>query len=255
LRVPDESKQGTQHVEVFKLTAPPPIYAATGTGGQVFYKVNQPSKDIIPCVLPFSAGDYVCVLGGCSSAAAMMSSYGAGAFATNVLGQPITLYRFLTQTNLATSGGNRPYSGFTTNSSIARVDVFVAGHTAAIDYGAGTGVGTTAAPTLATTARPVLGTTATLSLGNTLAANQGGAIVLAIGRASIPLLGGTILVNPPVAVSFPLPGPLALGATPLNLPIPNDPALLGSPPLDFQGFVLAAPDLAMTNGMEWWFGY
>ena len=106
LRVPDETKNGLQNVEVFKMAAPPPAFPATGTGTSVFYSVGQPSKDIIPCALVFQAGDYVGVLGACGTAT-MLNSYGTGNYATNVLGQPITLMRMLTQTNLVTSGGNQ----------------------------------------------------------------------------------------------------------------------------------------------------
>jgi hypothetical protein len=127
---------------------------------------------------------------------------------------------------------------------------------AAMEYGTGTGVGTGAAPGLTTTARPILGQTATLSLNQSYTTVPIGSIALAIGRAAIqiPVLGGTILINPPVYVSFPLPAPLPVGSTPLNIPIPNNPALVTSPPIDFQGFVIVSGAIAMSNGVEWWLG-
>ena len=35
--------------------------------------------------------------------------------------------------------------------------------------------------------------------------------------------------------------------------LPNNSALVGAM-VDFQGFVIVLPDVAMTNGMEWWLG-
>jgi hypothetical protein len=250
VRVVDSTNLGTQSVEVYKLPGMPPAYPATGSGSVLFYQANKPSADVLPCVCVFQANDYVGVLGCCGPVA--FNSYGAGAYASNVLGQPITLLRFLTQTNLSTSGGNQLYSSEGTG-SITRIEVYVAGHNAAIDYGAGTAATGGGIPSLTTTARPIIGTTATLSLNQNYS-NAIGAIALAIGRANIPLLGGTILVNPPSYVTFNLPGVLPIGASPLNIPIPNNPALGGSPPIDFQGFVIAPGGLAMTNGTEWWLG-
>lgn len=254
LRVPDEKNHGTQHVEVFKLTQPPPIYSATGSGGQVFFRINQPSKDIIPCSLLFAPGEYVCVLGGCGDATLMHSSYGAGGFVSSVHGQPITLYRFLTQNNIAVSGGNNLYSGFNTTSSIGRVEVYVAGHTSAMEFGAATPVGGAPAPSLRSS-RPTLGATAVLRIEQQNSVNQGAVLVLGTMRASIPVFGGTLLVLPPYFLTVAVGGPLATGSTNLlSLPIPNDPYLLGTPLLDFQAFLLVIPDLAMTNGLEWKLG-
>ncbi len=253
LRVPDETKHGLQNVEVFKMTAPPPAYPATGSGTQVFYKVGQPSNVVIPCSLIFNAGDYIGVLGGCGDTSTMRSSYGAGAYASNVLGNPITLMRFLTQTNIVTTGGNAAYSS-EGSASIARVEVFVAGQSSAINYGTGFGAGSAPAPTLNTTARPIFGQTATLSLTQSHAVNSGALLALAGQRGSLPFLGGTLLVAPPIFATIPVPGTLPVGATPINLPIPNDKALI-SFQFDMQAFVVVLPDLSMTNGVEWVIGY
>lgn len=120
LRVPDEGAAGVQNVEVTALTGAPPVWPATASGGQVFYAANVPSSYIIPCNLNFTAGSWIGVLGACGTAT-MNSSYGAGSFATSIAGQPVTLERFLTQTNL-NAGGGQPYSG--SGGSIGRVEVY-----------------------------------------------------------------------------------------------------------------------------------
>lgn len=121
LRVPDETANGIQNVEVTNLGAAPPAFPATASGGQVFYAANVPSNHIIPCRIDFAAGDWVGVLGACGTTT-MYNSYGAGNFASSIAGQPVTLSRFITQTNLNTAGG-QPYSSAGT-ASIARVEVY-----------------------------------------------------------------------------------------------------------------------------------
>jgi hypothetical protein len=255
LRVPDEFKHGLQNVEVFRMTAAPPAYPATATGTQVFYMTGVPSNTVIPTAILFQANEWVGVLGTCGDASNMHNSYGpVGPFQSNVLGNPITLTRFLTQTNLVSSGGNQPYSSEAAF-EVSRVQVFVAGQASAIDYGAGAGIGANPAPTLTTTAGPILGNTATLTVGQSHTVNQGALMVLGLGRASIPILQGTLLVNPSrFLLIFPMPGPLG-AATPMNFPIPNQPSLINAPALNFQAFVLVLPDVAMTNGMEWAIGF
>lgn len=251
VRAPDPNNTGIQNIEIYKLNAMPPTYPATATSTHIFFAVGQPSKDILPCSLFFNTGDYLAVLGG-AGASTLFSSYGPANSASNVLGAPITLQRFLTQTSIITTGGNQPFSH--ENGSIGRIELYVAGMNAAIDYGTGTPSSSTAvAPRLTTTARPILGQNAVLSLTNNDTGAIASAIALAIGRATIPFFNGTVLINPPVYVSFSL-GALPVGPTPLTIPIPNNPALAGSPPLDFQGFVVVGSSLGMTNGTEWWLG-
>ena len=83
-----------------------------------------------------------------------------------------------------------------------------------------------------------------------------GALLFGVGRASIPALGGTLLVQPPL-----LPLPLALGGPPgvpctgtasTSIPIPNDPLLLGAV-FQVQALVLdpgAPGGVAMSDGVE-----
>lgn len=125
LRVPDETGAGVQNCEVFLMQNAPPAFSASATGGQVFYSVGQPSSQIIPCNISVTSGEYVGVLGACGSST-MHSSYGtADPFPSDVLGAPTALYRFLTQTNLVTSGGNQPYSA-EPGGPVGRVEIYVA---------------------------------------------------------------------------------------------------------------------------------
>lgn len=163
LRVPDETFNGTQNVEVIDLGGVPPTYPTTATGTSLFYANNQPSATVIPCNIPIAQGTNLGILGACGTTT-MNNSYGAGGFASSVLGQPITLVRFLTQTNLNTSN-NQPFSQV--GSSLARVEVYVV---PAVGYATKTAFGTgcnAANPlTLDANARPVLGTTISLDTTN-----------------------------------------------------------------------------------------
>ncbi|MCB9881557.1 MAG: PKD domain-containing protein [Planctomycetes bacterium] len=124
LQVPDESGHGTQNVEVFVMASAPPVWSASATGGQVFYQTGVPSNQIIPCQIPVNAGDYVGVLGACGDASIMHSSYsGGGPHSSTILGMPVTLDRFLTQTNIVASGGSQPYSQ-EPGGALGRVDLW-----------------------------------------------------------------------------------------------------------------------------------
>ncbi|MCB9892438.1 MAG: PKD domain-containing protein [Planctomycetes bacterium] len=124
LQVPDETNHGLQNVEVFVMQSAPPQYAGTATGGQVFYQTGVPSNQIIQTQILVNAGEYVGVLGACGDASTMYNSYsGPGPHAATILGQPVTLDRFLTQFNIVSSGGNQAYSS-ETGGSLGRVDLW-----------------------------------------------------------------------------------------------------------------------------------
>lgn len=127
-------------------------------------------------------------------------------------------------------------------------------------YGAGlAGIGG-AVPALRGTAVPALGATARLEIANALGAAPA---LVAIGldpqsRVAIPLLGGTLLVNPGTSTFVLLGGaPGVPGATAtLAVPLPTNPALLGAN-ANFQALLLdagAAQGVAMTNGLALWIG-
>jgi len=123
LRVPDETRNGVQNVEVKRLSAAPATLPATTSGGEVFYANNVPSHQIIPCNLLFNAGDTIGVLGACGTTT-MRNSVGdpAGPFVTTIGGQAVTLRRLTTATNLNASQA-QPFSADPTG-RIGRIEVY-----------------------------------------------------------------------------------------------------------------------------------
>ena len=124
LRVPDEKKHGKQNVAVYKLAAKAPAYPQSATGGLQFFKAGEPSNNIIPCLVNFKQGEWFGVLGACGDTTIMHNSYGSASYPSQVLGRPVTLLRFLTQTNLVTAQGNGAYSN-EDQGSISRIEVYV----------------------------------------------------------------------------------------------------------------------------------
>lgn len=138
LRVPDETGNGVQNVEVKRLSGAPPTTPATTSGGEVFYAHNVPSLQIIPCNLLFAAGETIGILGACGTTT-MRNSMGdpAGPFVTNIGGQPATLHRMFTASNLNSSQG-QPYAA--ENGRIGRVEMYYEladGNASATPYGNG----------------------------------------------------------------------------------------------------------------------
>ncbi len=254
LQVPDDTGHGTQNVEVFKMASAPPAWSANASGGQVFYKTGVPSNQVIPCNLSFAKGDFVGILGACGTST-MHNSYGNSQVASTLLGNPVTLTRFLTQSSIVTSGGNQPYSQEATG-PIGRVYVWIGGG-AAVTYGMGSPVSGQQAPDFLTTQPPTIGTTAELDLVNFDANALIGSVMVGFGRANIPTPFGTLLVSSPFG-SFPAPvaGPLMVGSNKIPLPIPNDPNLITGNPLNFQAvtFNPIAPGIATSPGVEWVIG-
>lgn len=114
-------------------------------------------------------------------------------------------------------------------------------------YGVGL-AGTNGVPSIATASRPKINATVTLQLGNSLNANTGGALVFGSSTASIPLLGGTVLVSPAIVLTIGVP---AAGAS-VGIPFPNNPALVNTP-VYFQSAVVdagAPQSVAFSRGLE-----
>jgi len=112
LSVPNEAAQPFQVVEVINLGAAPPAYPGTLVGTQLFYDNSSVGGSIIPCNIPVAPGDYIGVLGACTSTVGSTTSYNsygtpAGAFTSSILGNPVTLTRFGTQFGIG-AGGNQP---------------------------------------------------------------------------------------------------------------------------------------------------
>jgi hypothetical protein len=125
LRVPDESQDGKQNVEVYRWSSKPPAWSSSISTGRVFRRVGYDSSKVIPCYLSFKAGDWVGILGACGDASGMKNSYGPAQPTSSIRGQSVTLYRLITQRNIAstaTGGVSAEDSG-----SIGRVELFLQG--------------------------------------------------------------------------------------------------------------------------------
>jgi hypothetical protein len=126
LRVPDEAKHGLQNVAVYRMAGQPPAYPTTTTGGLQFFKAAEPSASIIPCQIAFKTGEWIGVLGACGDASMMHNSYGVtGTYPSQILGAPVNIDRFGTQTNIVVTQGTGAYWSIL-NSTVSRVEVYVA---------------------------------------------------------------------------------------------------------------------------------
>lgn len=130
VRVPNEGAQPFQVVEVIDLgPAAPPAYPGTVTGTQLFYNNSTASGNIIPCNIAIAPGQYIGILGACTATVGNSTSYNsyaatAGPFASTILGNPVTLTRFGTQSGISANGGNQPCWQEVAG-QISRVEVFV----------------------------------------------------------------------------------------------------------------------------------
>ncbi|MBK8101012.1 MAG: hypothetical protein IPK26_28345 [Planctomycetes bacterium] len=117
------------------------------------------------------------------------------------------------------------------------------------NYGDGLAGTSGTVPTLRTTGRPLVGTTLNVEVGNSGGLNPApGVLLMGFAAASIPTMGGTVLVNSTASTSIPVPTPRA------NVPIavPPGPALVGVQVFFQAGQIDAgAPQLvAFSRGLE-----
>ncbi|MFO0314510.1 MAG: PKD domain-containing protein [Planctomycetota bacterium] len=254
MQVPDETNFGRQNVALYRLAGAPPLFSATATGGLEFVSTLQPSATPVPCAVSFDAGEFVGVLGACGDATTARNSYGtpAGPFASSVLGQPTTLTRMGTQFNLVATNGVNGYFQEPTG-ALSRVFLGVTG-AVGLQYGTGTPSPYAAAPTIKTTALPILGQTAqiTLTTNDSLAI---GILAAGFGRAALPTPLGTLLVNGIATTDVVSGGALLTpGNYTYSFAIPNNPALNGFGPLNWQAACIVLPtgEFALSNATEWW---
>ena len=165
LRVPDEKNHGTQHAVVFKPTAQPPAFSASAYTPPLFYGTGS-SANTLTCNVPVNKGAWIGVLGGCGDSTVTHSSYGAGLYASNVLGTACTLARLLTQTNVPVNKGSLASYSSEGAGSIGRVEVYVIKGAGANITPTGTaGIGTTVGLILTSTGDPGLSYQVATSLG------------------------------------------------------------------------------------------
>lgn len=250
--VPDEAATGLQNIAIYRLAGAPPIYPGTATGGLDFFQVGAPSSARVACALSFEAGEWVGVLGACGNVV-MVQSYGGGPvgpFASSVLGMPAPLTQLRAQANIALSQGANSYSSDPA-SVISRVILGVSACTS-IAYGAGTpsGLGPPA-PALRTGTLPLLGSTATILVDNQ-DLNAIGVLAVGSGRANLPTPLGTELVATIGAVGLIPVLPLGIGSNTFSFVVPNDAALQGQGPFNWQDANLTpSGQVALSNGLEW----
>ncbi|HEX5054554.1 MAG TPA: PKD domain-containing protein [Planctomycetota bacterium] len=254
MSVPDETAFGVQNVALYRLAGAPPVFSASATGGLEFYQGGAPSGTPIPCAVSFEAGEYVGVLGACGTATSLRNSYGtpAGPYASSVLGSPMTLTRFLSQTNIVAVNGTGAYSQEPA-AAISRVILGVSACTS-IAYGAGSPSGAgPAAPVLKTGALPCLGATAVMIVENQ-DVNAIGLMAIGVGRASVPTPLGTVLLGSIDVIDVMNGGALLnIGSNSYSFNVPNVPALNGTGPYNWQNANLLVPSgqIALSNGLEW----
>ncbi|MBI5853465.1 MAG: hypothetical protein HZB39_20840 [Planctomycetes bacterium] len=255
LEVPDESAHGLQNVAVYRMASAPPAFSGCARGGRRFLQAGTASAAVIPCVVSYDTGEFVGALGACGDATTMRSSYATsvGPFLSSIFGNPVTLTCFLTQTNIAVTGGNARYSSEAAF-EVSRV-VYAISAAVGLAYDVGSASGTGApAPTMKTTALPILGQAAQLTIDQQ-DVNVFGFVALGFGRANVPTPFGTLLVNPIVYADVVDGGALmGPGQFTYNFPIPLDPALNGAGPVNWQNinFVTGPGAFSMSNGQEWW---
>lgn len=128
LLVPNEAGQPYQVVEVIDFgTTAPPAYPGTATGTQLFYSNTSAGGSTIGTNILLQAGRVYGVLGACTATTTNATSYNSyaspGGYTGNAFGAyPILARRLLTQSGIASNGGNQPCSA-ENSGNIARVHV------------------------------------------------------------------------------------------------------------------------------------
>lgn len=132
LQVPNEGNQPFQVVEVIDFGAtPPPAFPASVIGTQLYYNNTAASGATIATNLLLQAGRVYGVLGACTPTTTSATSYNSyappGNYTANAFGlYPIQARRLVTQSGIASNGGNQPCSA-NDGANIARVFVGLAG--------------------------------------------------------------------------------------------------------------------------------
>ncbi len=116
LQVPNEGNQPYQVVEVIDFgTTPPPAFPANVVGTQLYYNNGVPTGSPMAVNILLQGGHVYGVLGACTptpTSATSYNSYGpTGTYTANAFGiHAIPVNRLLTQSGIASNGGNQPCS-------------------------------------------------------------------------------------------------------------------------------------------------
>ncbi|MCA8953793.1 MAG: PKD domain-containing protein [Planctomycetes bacterium] len=145
LEAPNEAAQPNQVVEVldFGGLPPAPFPATTAPVSQLFYDNAVPAGTKVSASVALQAGRFYGIFGCCTDAlgsATSYSSYGNGPFTTSIQGIPVVLNRLVTQSGIASNGGNQPCSSSTGRIGRVLVDIapaagLYAGFTADVQTG------------------------------------------------------------------------------------------------------------------------
>lgn len=144
LEAPNEGGQTNQVVEVldFGLIAPLSFPSTTSPVAQLFYDNSVAAGSTVNCSVALVAGRIYGIFGCCTDSpgsANTFTSYGNGPFATDMLGNQVTLRRLIVQSGIASNGGNQPCSVSTGRIGRVLVDIEPAGLVAGfhVDVSAG----------------------------------------------------------------------------------------------------------------------
>jgi len=125
LRVPTDIGTANQFIYVVKWSSVPPTYPSQGSNYTVLGKfLDVAPLDTIKCGIPIYTGDIIGVLGvrGSTAVSTASMSYANGGYPTTISGNPVTLYRFMSQTDITTTPLGLLCEGGT--GSIARVEMY-----------------------------------------------------------------------------------------------------------------------------------
>jgi hypothetical protein len=135
LRVPTDIGTANQFIYVVKWSTVPPTYPAQGSNYTVLGKfLNVPGTDTVKCGIPIYTGDIIGILGvrGSTTSPTANMSYAPGGFASSISGFPVTLYRFMSQTDITTNNLGLLCEGG--SGSVGRVDVFFGSSLSLFNY-------------------------------------------------------------------------------------------------------------------------
>lgn len=123
LYIPTDASTASQNVEVVRFTAgaPPAFPGTTNSFVSLFYQANYVPNTMIPCNINVNAGEVIGVYGARGSG--QINSYDGTAYVTNILGNPVTLYRSGMQNSLATMQMNNIWAE--TTFSIGRIIMYI----------------------------------------------------------------------------------------------------------------------------------
>jgi len=249
MSVPDELGSGSYTCALYKMTAAPPAWSGNVpvTAAAFAANVKSGTKYALKTPLIFAKGEWLGALG---SGGTGGNSYGTANFPSSVLGNSVTLSRFLCQSSLGSAGNVLVSSEV--NGPIARVRVYIAGGGDSGSTGCVASNGTSGLA-LSDPYPAQIGKSFGLNMTSGGATNSGGLLAVGGGKVDIVVGGFGRLCVAPILLILPYgTGAIAAGpaGTDMLFPIPNDNSLIGVS-LPFQGALKTTTGgIPLTNGFE-----